>query len=116
MQLTKNQVEAVRYQLKKLDMTASNEDIRLASDNFEQFDALAIADLIVKNRTENIDKVDKEVSEYRLRVMLSGCIAFPFIWFFIIFRLYAHPTVEQPRITSQQQNHIQSIGHWTNKF
>ena len=85
MQLTKNQVEAVRYQLKKLETTASNEDMRLASENFEQFDAVGIADLIVKNRVHNITTVAKEISEINHN------------------QLKSLPTVDIPKIVTYQQ-------------
>jgi len=54
MELTKNQIEAVRYQLKKNNLNASNEEIRLVSNDFSDFDAILIADKIISNKSNSL--------------------------------------------------------------
>lgn len=50
MQLSKNQLEAVRYQIKKLNQTCTNDEIRNCANNFDNFDAILIANQIINNR------------------------------------------------------------------
>jgi hypothetical protein len=54
MLLTKNQIESIRYQLKKNNLNASNEEIRLASNDFSDFDAILIADKIISNKSNSL--------------------------------------------------------------
>lgn len=54
MQLNKNQIEAVRYQLKKLNTTSTNEEIRLTANGVDDFDAVLIAQQIVANKTQSL--------------------------------------------------------------
>ena len=54
MELTKNQIESVRYQLKKNNLNASNEEIRLVSNDFSDFDAILIADKIISNKSNSL--------------------------------------------------------------
>ncbi|MFM6079584.1 MAG: hypothetical protein ACKPCI_13915, partial [Dolichospermum sp.] len=54
MQVNKNQIEAVRYQLKKLNTTSTNEEIRLTANGFNDFDAVLIANQIVANKTQSL--------------------------------------------------------------
>lgn len=54
MQLTKNQIESIRYQLKKNNVNASNEEIRLVSNDFSDFDAILIADKIISNKSNSL--------------------------------------------------------------
>jgi chemotaxis regulatin CheY-phosphate phosphatase CheZ len=50
MELTKSQVEQVRYQLKKLGASAGNDEIRQAAANYSEFDAVVIAQHIVNGQ------------------------------------------------------------------
>ena len=54
MQLTKNQIEAIRYQLKKNNQNATNDEIRLVSNDFSEFDAILIADKIISNKSNSL--------------------------------------------------------------
>jgi hypothetical protein len=54
MLLTKNQIESIRYQLKKNNVNASNEEIRLVSNDFSDFDAILIADKIISNKSNSL--------------------------------------------------------------
>jgi hypothetical protein len=54
MELTKNQIESVRYQLKKNNLNASNDEIRLVSNDFSDFDAILIADKIIFNKSNSL--------------------------------------------------------------
>jgi len=54
MELTKNQIESVRYQLKKNNLNASNEEIRFISNDFSEFDAILIADKIISNKSNSL--------------------------------------------------------------
>jgi hypothetical protein len=54
MLLNKNQIEAVRYQVKKLNSTCSNDEIRNSAENFKDFDAILIANDIVNSRTSGL--------------------------------------------------------------
>jgi hypothetical protein len=54
MELTKNQIEAIRYQLKKNNLNASNDEIRLVSNDFSDFDAILIADKIIFNKSNSL--------------------------------------------------------------
>ncbi|MFM6158435.1 MAG: hypothetical protein ACKPE3_36500, partial [Sphaerospermopsis kisseleviana] len=48
--LNKNQIEAVRYQVKKQDQTCTNDEIRTSADKFKEFDAVLIANDVVNSR------------------------------------------------------------------
>ena len=50
MVLNKNQIEAVRYQVKKLNNTCSNDEIRNSADKFKDFDAILIANDVINSR------------------------------------------------------------------
>ncbi|MHC5612523.1 MAG: hypothetical protein ACYTXA_16290 [Nostoc sp.] len=50
MELTKSQVEQVRYQIKKLGASAANDEIRQAAANYSEFDAVVIAQHIVNGQ------------------------------------------------------------------
>lgn len=52
--LNKNQIEAVRYQLKKLGVNGTNDDIRNCAANFKDFDAVLIAQQIAANKTNSL--------------------------------------------------------------
>jgi hypothetical protein len=54
MLLNKNQIEAVRYQCKKLNSTCSNDEIRNSASKFKDFDAILIANDIVNSRTTDL--------------------------------------------------------------
>jgi|LakMenE18May11ns_1017448.scaffolds.fasta_scaffold9540633_2 hypothetical protein len=54
MLLNKNQIEAVRYQVKKLNSTCSNDEIRNSADKFKDFDAILIANEIINSRTSGL--------------------------------------------------------------
>jgi hypothetical protein len=54
MLLNKNQIEAVRYQLKKLNSTGTNDEIRNSADKFKDFDAILIAHDIVNSRASEL--------------------------------------------------------------
>ncbi|MFY7885995.1 MAG: hypothetical protein ACOVOV_14240 [Dolichospermum sp.] len=54
MLLNKNQIEAVRYQCKKLNSTCSNDEIRNSADKFKDFDAILIANEIINSRTSGL--------------------------------------------------------------
>lgn len=54
MELNKNQVEAVRYQLKKIGQAGSNDEIRTAASQFDNFDAVAISQTVLTNRTSDL--------------------------------------------------------------
>jgi hypothetical protein len=54
MLLNKNQIEAVRYQIKKLGSTCTNDEIRVSADNFKDFDAVLIANDVVNARTTEL--------------------------------------------------------------
>ena len=54
MLLNKNQIEAVRYQVKKLNSTCSNDEIRNSADRFKDFDAILIANEIINSRTTDL--------------------------------------------------------------
>lgn len=54
MLLNKNQIEAVRYQVKKLNSTCSNDEIRNSADKFKNFDAILIANEIVNSRASEL--------------------------------------------------------------
>jgi hypothetical protein len=57
MLLNKNQIEAVRYQIKKLGSTCTNDEIRVSADNFKDFDAIAIANDVVNSRTTELTTI-----------------------------------------------------------
>ncbi|MFM6254279.1 MAG: hypothetical protein ACKPEQ_34925, partial [Dolichospermum sp.] len=63
MQVNKNQIEAVRYQLKKLNTTSTNEEIRLTANGFNDFDAVLIANQIVANKTQSLVIGDNVATE-----------------------------------------------------
>ncbi|MFN9561052.1 MAG: hypothetical protein ACK56B_21045 [Dolichospermum sp.] len=54
MLLNKNQIEAVRYQCKKLNSTCSNDEIRNSADKFKDFDAILIANEIINSRASEL--------------------------------------------------------------
>jgi len=54
MQLTKAQIEQVKYQLKKLEATATNDEVREAAKDLEEFDANSIADKVLASRTTSL--------------------------------------------------------------
>ena len=54
MVLNKNQIEAIRYQLKKNNLNATNDEIRLAANDFIDFDAILIADKIISNKSNSL--------------------------------------------------------------
>lgn len=54
MALNKNQIESVRYQLKKNNLNATNDEIRLAANDFSDFDAILIADKIISNKSNSL--------------------------------------------------------------
>jgi hypothetical protein len=54
MLLNKNQIEAVRYQIKKLGSTCTNDEIRNSADNFKDFDAVLIANDVVNARATEL--------------------------------------------------------------
>lgn len=62
MQLSKNQLEAVRYQIKKLNQTCTNDEIRNCANNFDNFDAILIANQIINNRINDIVPQNEENS------------------------------------------------------
>jgi hypothetical protein len=57
MLLNKNQLEAVRYQAKKLGTTVTNDEIRNSADKFKDFDALLIANDVVSCRTSELSTI-----------------------------------------------------------
>jgi len=59
MLLNKNQIEAVRYQIKKLGSTCTNDEIRNAADKFKDFDAILIANDIVSSRASDLSNIPK---------------------------------------------------------
>ncbi len=59
MLLNKNQIEAVRYQLKKLNSTGTNDEIRNTADKFNEFDAILIANDVVNNRVTELSTIPK---------------------------------------------------------
>jgi len=54
MLLNKNQIVAVRYQVKKLNSTCSNDEIRNSASKFKDFDAILIAHDIVNSRNSGL--------------------------------------------------------------
>lgn len=54
MLLNKNQIESIRYQLKKNNLNATNDEIRLAANDFSDFDAILIADKIISNKSNSL--------------------------------------------------------------
>ena len=59
MLLNKNQIEAVRYQIKKLGSTCTNDEIRVCADKFKDFDAVLIANYVVNSRTTELSTIPK---------------------------------------------------------
>jgi hypothetical protein len=55
--LNKNQIEAVRYQIKKLGTTCTNDEIRNSADKFKDFDAVLIANSIVNARATDLTTI-----------------------------------------------------------
>jgi hypothetical protein len=55
--LNKNQLEAVRYQAKKLGTTVTNDEIRNSADKFKDFDAVLIANDVVSCRTTDLTTI-----------------------------------------------------------
>jgi hypothetical protein len=60
MLLNKNQIEAVRYQVKKLNSTCSNDEIRNSASKFKDFDAILIAHDIVNSRTSDLSTIPQD--------------------------------------------------------
>jgi hypothetical protein len=54
MLLNKNQIEAVRYQVKKLGNTCTNDEIRVSAEKFKDFDAILIANDVVNSRSSEL--------------------------------------------------------------
>lgn len=54
MVLNKNQIEAVRYQVKKQNQTCTNDEIRIAADKFKDFDAILIANDVINSRSSEL--------------------------------------------------------------
>jgi DNA replication protein DnaD len=50
MELSKSQLESIRYQIKKLGETAGNDEIRKASESFQDFDAVVIAQHVINSQ------------------------------------------------------------------
>jgi hypothetical protein len=59
MLLTKNQIESVRYQLRKLGVNSSNDEIRNSAENFKDFDPELIAQEILSNKTQSLTISDE---------------------------------------------------------
>jgi hypothetical protein len=57
MLLNKNQIEAVRYQIKKLGSTCSNDEIRNSAEKFNDFDATLIANDVVNDRVTDLSTI-----------------------------------------------------------
>jgi hypothetical protein len=57
MLLNKNQIEAVRYQIKKLGSTCTNDEIRNSADKFNDFDAVLIANDVVNSRNSELTTI-----------------------------------------------------------
>ena len=57
MLLNKNQIEAVRYQVKKLNSTCTNDEIRVSADKFKDFDAIAIANDVIGSRISELSTI-----------------------------------------------------------
>ena len=57
MLLNKNQIEAVRYQVKKLNSTCTNDEVRQSADKFKDFDAVLIANDVVSCRTTELTTI-----------------------------------------------------------
>jgi hypothetical protein len=60
MLLNKNQIEAVRYQCKKLNSTCSNDEIRNSASKFKDFDAILIAHDIVNSRSSELSTIPQD--------------------------------------------------------
>ncbi len=54
MLLSKKQIESIRYQIKKLNQSCTNEEIRNCANNFDNFDPILIANHIINNRINDI--------------------------------------------------------------
>lgn len=59
MELTKSQVEQVRYRIQKLGSSAANEQIREAAANYSEFDAVVIAQHVVNG--QKLSKVETSI-------------------------------------------------------
>lgn len=55
--LNKNQIEAVRYQVKKLNQSCTNDEIRISADKFKDFDAILIANDVVNSRSSKLSTI-----------------------------------------------------------
>ena len=62
MLLNKNQIEAVRYQVKKLNSSCTNDEIRNCAANYKDFDAVLIAQSIVNNKTNSLTINESEIT------------------------------------------------------
>jgi hypothetical protein len=74
MLLTKNQIESVRYQLKKLGVNSTNEEIRNSAENFKDFDPELVAQQIVANKTQSLtisDEIDTPSNQSEETNMLA---------------------------------------------
>jgi hypothetical protein len=60
MLLNKNQIEAVRYQVKKLGSTCTNDEIRNSASKFKDFDAISIAHDIVNSRAFDLSTIPQD--------------------------------------------------------
>ena len=54
MLLNKNQIEAVRYQVKKQNQTCTNDEIRISADKFKDFDAILMANDVINSRSSEL--------------------------------------------------------------
>ena len=73
MLLNKNQIEAVRYQVKKLNSTCTNDEIRNSADKFKDFDAVLIANDVVSCRTTDLTTIPQNhelVNYYPVKTLL----------------------------------------------
>lgn len=57
MLLNKNQIEAVRYQVKKQNQTCTNDEIRIIADKFKDFDAILIANDVINSRSSELSTI-----------------------------------------------------------
>ncbi|MFM6154532.1 MAG: hypothetical protein ACKPE3_16315, partial [Sphaerospermopsis kisseleviana] len=58
--LNKNQIEAVRYQVRKLNnSTCTNDEIRTSAGKFKEFDAVLIANDVVNSRNFELSTISQ---------------------------------------------------------
>ncbi|MFM6151936.1 MAG: hypothetical protein ACKPE3_02890, partial [Sphaerospermopsis kisseleviana] len=61
--LNKNQIEAVRYQVRKLNnSTCTNDEIRASAGKFKEFDAALIADNVINSRNSELVSQNEELT------------------------------------------------------